>query len=217
MMMKHKYVQGMNEIKADEALKQTIIRRVTNNSGTPKTSAWTFRRKIMTTVLSCVIILLIAIWGPLLVNSGDPANPSPVYSGFMVTAYAADGAPVAVQPDVEFPLGKYSMFMSSVPGFPLTLVAEGADRIELQASEGELLLWNPADSKILPQRQAAAVQSGDTIYWSPIADGSSQPAATDGILEVTAYRDNHKLGSTLIQIHTQDHIFYSAKLMATEQ
>ncbi|WP_339224714.1 hypothetical protein [Paenibacillus sp. FSL H8-0332] len=201
-MMKHKY-----------DFKQSIIRRVRVNSSVSKSPAWSLRRRFTAVTLSCLLLLILAALGPLLVRSTNQANPAVLFNGFMVTAYAADGVPVAVQPDVEFPLGKYSMFMSSVPGFPLTLVAEGADRIELQASEGELLLWNPADSKILPQRQAAAVQSGDTIYWSPIADGSSQPAATDGILEVTAYRDNHKLGSTVIQIHTQDHIFYSGKLV----
>ncbi|MEK4852579.1 hypothetical protein NST04_22200 [Paenibacillus sp. FSL H7-0756] len=179
-----------------------------------KTSVWTFRRKIMTTVLSCVIILLIAIGGPLLVNSGETATPSSLYSGFIVTAYAADGVTVAVQPDVDFPLGQYSLYMSSVPGFPIKLAAEGADTIQVRATEGQLLLWNPADGKVILQNSKAIVKPGDTVYWSPpLTDKSVQNTVSDSSLEITAIKDNTKLGSSSIQVHSQDHITYTGKLV----
>ncbi|OMG01298.1 hypothetical protein [Paenibacillus sp. FSL R7-0337] len=213
-MMKDKYVNGMDGIKADEAFKQSIIRSATIHSGTSKTSAWTFRRKIMTTVLSCVIILLIATLGPLLVNRGDPATPSPLYSGFMVTAYAADGVPVVVQPGVEFPLGQYSLYMSSVPGFPIKLAAEGADTIEVRATEGQLLLWNPADGKVILSNTKAIVKPGDTVYWSPPTDKSIQYTVSDSSLEITAFKGSTKLGSSSIQVLSQDHITYTGKLVS---
>lgn len=212
-MMKNKYVNGMNEMHADDAFKQSFIRRVSLNSGASPTPFWSLRRRFTVIASSCMIILLLAIGGPLLDRNGNQANPSILYKGFTVTAYAGEGVPLVVQPDVEFPLGRYSVFMSSVPGFPINIVADGADTIDLQASEGELLMWNPADSKVIPQGQHATVKSGDTIYWSPLTDNSSPSAAAESILEISAYRDTRQLGSTMFQIQSQDHITYTGLML----
>ncbi|MBO2942922.1 hypothetical protein JJQ72_02880 [Paenibacillus sp. F411] len=214
MMMRSKYVNGMNEVKADDDLKQLIIRKAKSSANAPHTAAREFRKTVATITVSCLIILLLAIGGPLVLRNGDQANPSTLFSGFVVTAYAADGAPLVVKPDVEFPLGEYSMLMSSVPGFPVTIASEGTEKIELQTSEGQLLLWNPEDSKVIPQGKKATIKSGENIYWTPLVnDDPSQSATTDSILEINAYKDSTKIGSTKIEIKSEDQIIYKGKLI----
>jgi hypothetical protein len=201
----------MNEIKADDELKQTIINITRANAVVPQTAARAFRIKVAMIAVSCLIIFLLAIGGQLALHK-DHANPSTLFSGFVITAYAADGAPLAVKPDVEFPLGQYSMFMSSVPGFPVTIVSKNADKIEVRTSEGQIVFWNPTtDSKVNHQGKEATFKSGDTIYWSPMIEGDPSHA-TESILEITAYKDNAKLGSSTIEIKSEDHVMYKGRL-----
>lgn len=214
MTIRTKYVNGMNEIKADDELKQTIINKASMSAAVPRTVDRAFRKKVAMIAVSCILIFLLAIGGPLVLHNGDQANPSTLFSGFVVTAYEADGVPLVVKPGVDFPLGQYSMFMSSVPGFPITIASKDTDKIELRTSEGQLLLWNSADSKVIPQGKEATVKSGDTIYWTPLVEGDqTQSAATESILEITAYKDMNKLGSSMIEIKSKDHNMYKGKLI----
>jgi hypothetical protein len=211
MTMRTKYVNGMNGIKVDDELKQSIFSKVSSSAAVPQTGARSFRSKVAMISAACVIVFLLIIGGPLFFHNGDQANPSTIFSGFMVTAYAADGAPLMVKPDVDFLLGQYSMFMSSVPGFPVKIVSKDADKIEVRASEGQLLLWNPKDSKVIPQGKKATFKSGDTIYWTPLVEGQSQ-GAIGSMLEITAYNDKKKIGSSAIEIKSEDHVTYKGKL-----
>jgi hypothetical protein len=211
MTMRSKYVKDMNTIKVDDELKQSIIRKIGSSSTLPQIRVGSFRSKVAMISVACVIVFLLIIGGPLILHNGDQTNvgPSALFNGFVITAYAADSTPLMVKPDVDFPLGKYSMFMSSVPGFPVTIVSKDADQISLRTSEGELLLWNPTDSKVINQGKEAIVKSGDTIYWSPLADGQ---VTTESMLEITAYKDKKKLGSNVIQIKSEDHVMYKGKV-----
>jgi hypothetical protein len=202
----------MNEIKATDELKQTIISQAGMNTIVPQTAARPFRSKLAVIAVSCMIIFLLAIGGSIVVHNQDQANPSALFSGFVVTAYAADGTPLVVKPDVDFPLGQYSMLMSSVPGFPVKITSKDADKIELQTSEGQLLLWNPKDSIVIPQGKKATFKSGDTIYWTPLVEGDQIQAVDHSKLEITAYKDMKKLGSSTIEIKSEDHIMYKGKL-----
>jgi len=214
MTIRTKYVNGMNEIKASDDFKKTIINKAIMSAAIPQTvTRKAFRSKVVMIAVSCMIILLLAIGGPQVLRHEDRANPSTIFSGFVVTAYAADGTTKAIIPDVEFPLGHYAMFMSSVPGFPLTIASKDTDKIEVRSSEGQLLLWNPVDSKVLPQGKEATIKSGDTIYWSPLVEGDpSQSVATEGIIEIIAYKEKKKLGSSKIEIKSEDHVIYKGKL-----
>jgi hypothetical protein len=212
MTIMRKYVDGMNEIKATDELKQTIISQAGMNTVVPQTAARPFRSKLAVIAVSCTIIFLLAIGGSIVVHNQDQANLNTLFSGFVVTVYAADGTPLVVKPEVDFPLGQYSMYMSSVPGFPVTITSKDADKIELQTSEGELLLWNPKDSIVIPQGKKATFNSGDTVYWTPMAEGDQNQAADKSILEVTAYKDMKKLGSSTIEIESDDNNMYTGKL-----
>ncbi|MEV5029541.1 hypothetical protein [Paenibacillus sp. LPE1-1-1.1] len=213
MTIRTKYVNGMNEIKADNELKQRIINKSITSAAEPRSVARAFHSKAAMIAVSCMIIFLLAVGGPLVLHNNDQENPATLFSGFVVTAYAADGAQIVVKPDVTFPLGQYAMYMSSVPGFPITIGSKDADKIEVKTSEGELLLWNPADPIVKYQGKETTVKSGDTIYWSPMVEGApSQSWGTEGILEITAYKDMKKLGSGRIEIKMEDYYMYTGKL-----
>lgn len=211
MTMRTKYVNGMNEIMVNDELKQSIISKVSSSTAASQKGARTFRSTVFMISAACVIVFLLIIVGPLILHNGDQTNsgPSTVFNGFVITAYAADGTSVVVKPDVDFPLGQYSMFMSSVPGFPVTIVSKDADQISLRTSEGELLLWNPSDAKVIHHGEEAIVKSGDTIYWSPSVD---KQVVTESMLEITAYKDKKKLGSNVIEIKSEDHVTYKGKV-----
>ncbi|NEW06339.1 hypothetical protein GK047_09970 [Paenibacillus sp. SYP-B3998] len=210
MTIRTKYVNEMNGVKADEELKKTIISQVISRADGSLTVAHNPRSKVTIFIVTSVIIFIIAIGIPLIYNGAQDSSGLPnLYKGLVVTAYAADGTSVAVSPDVDFPLGQYSLIMSSMPGFPLTIACKDADNISLRTSEGMLLLWNPPVNKVLPMGKEANVKSGTTIYWTPLVEGDR---AEKAILEITAYKDKNKLGSSLIEIKTEDHIMYKGKL-----
>ncbi|OWA36853.1 hypothetical protein B9G55_01885 [Saccharibacillus sp. O16] len=218
--MSNKYVKAMEEIEAGEDLKQAILRQARQGALETQAPTGTFRRKRgMVAAVSLVFVLLFLT----LFNfrTPDPARPVSLWGGFTVTAYAANGAPVAVRPDVEFPLGKYSVFMSSVPGLPITLDAEGANRLEIRASQGQLLLWNPSDGQVKNQGNHTEIEAGGTLYWSPLSEEEGekkQPAiiADPSTLNITAYQDGQKLGSASIEIKWEDGSEYTAKLRRDE-
>jgi hypothetical protein len=214
MTMRTRYMNGMNEIKVDDELKQSIISKFSSSDAATHTGVRSFRNKVAMFVAACVIVILLAIGGPLILHPGDQANSgsSTMFKGLVITAYAADGAPLMVKPNVDFPLGQYSLLMNSVPGFPITIDCKDADQIRLRTSEGQLLLWTPPDSKVNPQGKEVTVKSGVTIYWTPLEEGNQSHVAIKSILEITAYKDKKKLGSSAIEIKSEDQVMYNGKL-----
>lgn len=211
MTMKSRYVEGIDGIKMDDALKQSMM----NNIYAPQERVRSFRSKITMISTAVIMVSLLIFGGSYIVKMGDPATsgPSPFFQGFVITAYAADGTPLVVKPDVVFPLGQYLMTMSSVPGFPITIDAKDADQIRLRISEGELLLWSSSNSKVRSQGNETTVKSGDTIYWSPSANGK---VAAESMLEITAYKDMEKLGSSFIEIKSEDQATYKGRVLNRE-
>ncbi|GKU76558.1 hypothetical protein [Paenibacillus sp. L3-i20] len=207
------YRNDMNEINVSSELKQTLISIPHRSTAEKQSTVSIFHRKLTMITVSCLMISLLALGGTLALQHTKTTNTITLFSGFAITAYAADGTTLQVNPDIEFPLGQYSMIMSNAPGFPITIAAEGADLIELQASDGQLLNWNHSDSKIIVLGKEVTVKSGDTIYWSPLAEGSaSQAAAIKSELEITAYKNKTKLGNSRIEITSDDNGMYSGKL-----
>lgn len=209
-MKKNKYAEAVDEIRTSDELKQSIIRRALSDASVPRRSVGILRRKTAMVAVAAAFVLLFAIGGPLWLCGNDSHRPPAWFDGFAVTAYAADGATIDVKPNAEFPLGRYSMFMSSVPGFPVAVSAEGADRIEIRSSAGELLSWNPSDSRVRGQGDRMDLKIGETFYWSPL-EGRGSSAADSAELEMTAYRQNEKLGSGRIAIESDDGGLYTAK------
>ncbi|MFD0589193.1 hypothetical protein ACFQZE_14420 [Paenibacillus sp. GCM10027627] len=208
-----KYAKEMNEIKASDELKQSIISKSNINSSTAQTKAQSFRNKTAMISAACVIVFLLVFGGSLFLNDGNHTGDShsTLFNGFVITAYATDGTPFMVKPEVDFPLGQYSPLMSSVPGFPIKVVSTDTDQISLRASDGQLLFWNPADSKVINQGKEAIVKPGDIIYWSPIVAGEHGHAAEEAELEITAYKDKKKIGSSKIEIKTEGNGWYKGK------
>jgi hypothetical protein len=212
MTFRTKYVNEMNGIMVDDELKKTIISQAISSATTgSSTVALKFRSKVAILVAFCVVIFFLAIGTPQIIHNGDKVSnglPS-LYKGLVITAYAEGGAPVLINPDVDFPLGGYSMLMSSVPGFPITITCEGADKISLRTSDGKLFLWLRFSSIGIARENEVIVTSGTTIYWTPLVEGAHVKKA---IIELAAYKDKNKLGSSLIELKSGNGIDYTGKL-----
>ncbi|WP_040952235.1 hypothetical protein [Gorillibacterium massiliense] len=212
------YAEGMGEIKADDRLKADLIRRLSQerermgNTGRyrgtlHRTAYW---------MAACAVALVIFLFGlPNLQGTEHLSETGRPFHRFVLTAYAADGSSFEIKPQVEFLLGRYSPLMSSVPGFPLKAEAEGADRIEWMASEGNFVLWNPPDYKVYNKGQSVSLRPGETLYWSPLDEGA-QTAAEKSAVTVTAYADGKKVGSAQIEIASDKDYFYKGKLVTLE-
>ncbi|WP_127493250.1 hypothetical protein [Paenibacillus glycanilyticus] len=114
-------------------------------------------------------------------------------------------------PEVEFPLSAYTMFKSNVPGFPLTIANKEATRIIVRSSDGDLLLWKSSDGKVISQGKKAEVKPGETIYWSPLTEENKLQYKT--IIKLTAYNGRTKLGSTGIEISSENKFIFRGKLI----
>lgn len=211
----NKYIGGMNEIKADDELRRAIISSVRQASGNKHHPFFTRTRAIA--VVVAVSVLCIAGWygWSALEQDGGPQSAHrarALFDGFVLTAYAADGTPVEVKPDISFPLGHYGLTMSSVPGFPLKIAADQADSITLKATDGAFLLWTPPASRVIDKGRQLDIRPGDTVYWSPLSDTNDKPA-TESRLEIEAYRNHAKLGSRTVIVRSDDHYAYSGQLV----
>ncbi|MOA64525.1 hypothetical protein D3C78_1906030 [compost metagenome] len=57
------------------------------------------------------------------------------------------------------------------------------------------------------------IQSGQTIYWSPLTGNQNVSAAATSKLEVKAFKNKKELGSQTIDISSDDSGAYTGKLM----
>ncbi|MGM0884858.1 MAG: hypothetical protein ACQEXQ_27935 [Bacillota bacterium] len=200
----NRYIDGMNEIKASDELKKSII----NDAKKYQSKGFAFQKTTALLAAVCTFILL-AMFG---LSFLQPNSDKPLFDGFVLTAYAADGTPVEIKPNVGFPLGKYQMTMSSVPGFPINIVSGEADVISLRATDGSFLLWTPPASKVVNKGTQLEIKSGDTVYWSPLSDGVNKTVAKSAI-EVIAYQNDKELGRRTIEINRKDDYSYSGILV----
>jgi hypothetical protein len=118
--------------------------------------------------------------------------------------------------DVNFPVAKYALLMSSVPGLPLDITTMDGVQVQVTVDQGELLRWGPeTDSKVISEGHAATFTGSATIYWSPM---SGDPAVSEGQwpanarITVTATA-NGKTASTMIVDVTSEGIYYSAAIV----
>jgi hypothetical protein len=215
--MNEKYINGMNEIKADDELKRKIISSGKQSSSKQVSHFFTLKKAMVVVAAACAFALFISFGLPFVRNDSNsikqgPAGVTPLFAGFVITAYAADGTPVEVKPNVDFPLGKYQMTMSSVPGFPVNIVSDNADTIKLTVTDGGLLLWSPPTYKVLYKGKKLDIKSGDTVYWTPMDEAGSDAIAAKCTLVIKAYKNNEILGGTSIKIASDDNYVYTGRL-----
>ncbi len=200
----NQYINGMNEIKLGDEQKKEIIRHAKQGS---RKQLFPFKKAISALAVTCALAAVMIFGIPLLQNLGNRTA-----NGFMITAYAADGSSYSVERAVEFPLGKYQVTMSSVPGFPLKILYTQADYILLTVSEGELLLWTTPDGRVLAQGKELEIKSGETVYWTPMQAENHEPMARKCTLLLKAYKDEAEIASNSIQINSDDSFTYTGRL-----
>ncbi|MEK4474198.1 hypothetical protein NSQ91_13370 [Paenibacillus sp. FSL R7-0048] len=118
-----------------------------------------------------------------------------------------------VKPDVMFPTTEYRVTDSSAPGLHILITAEGADVIKIQATSGNLLLWNPPDYKVHNKGLELKIKSGDQIYWSPM-DGENKQIdePQDTKITVIAYHNDKQIGTSNVEIHKNDLGVYTGEI-----
>jgi hypothetical protein len=209
MTIRDKYISQMSTIKLDEQTKEKMLHNVLSMSTISEKSRFTFQKKFAIIAAACVVIMLIAFTAPPFLNHKN--QPPSLVQGLILTAYAADGSPISIKPDVEFPLGHYSALMSNTPGFPITINSQDADNIRLHSSTGRLLLWNPADSKVIPLKDDTPITPGDTIYWTPLEEGNPPKVTAEGIVALTLYKNGSVVGNGKIKISSDNGLDYKGK------
>lgn len=105
---------------------------------------------------------------------------------------------------ITFPLDKYAMVMSSVPGFPIEITEENNTfPLTVTASSGKLLVMEGlTGNQVRSSGTSLEVKQASTIYWSPLAS----PPVSEATITVTsqALYSNSTAGSASVHI-VQDH------------
>jgi hypothetical protein len=194
--------------------KVKVIHNVIKSNNKVGSHFFKLKKTVAIVAIACSLAVVAMIGNQLIKGNGDTTKLGQyqaLFRGFVLTAYAEDGTPVEVKPNVNFLLGKYQLTMSSVPGLPIKIAYDEADTIQLKAGYGTLKLWTGAE--VLDAGNSIEIKSGDTIYWSPIPDKNNDTAPIKSIVEITAYQNNKILGNSTIEIiKSDDNISYNGIL-----
>ncbi|MWC29702.1 hypothetical protein [Paenibacillus sp. MMS18-CY102] len=203
------YVSQMNTIKLDDKTKEKMLQNVLSVSTASQKHRFTVQKRFAVIAAACFLIMLIALAAPPFLNHKE--QPPRLVQSLILTAYAADGSPIPVKPNVEFPFGRFSTLMSNAPGFPIMIDSKGADSVRLHASSGRLLLWAPPDSKVTFLDSDATIVPGNTVYWSPLEEGNPPKFAVKSTIELKLYHNGSIVGSGKIEINSENGVDYKAK------
>lgn len=126
------------------------------------------------------------------------------------------GEPIAdsLQPTVEIGIEEYTPIMSSVPGYPFVCKGENIASVVFSVDNGGLLLWGPDDFRVKPQGKEVTVESGISVYWSPLTNTQDLP--TTATITVTINMADGKTYSQQISIYQTDESgfhYYKARLI----
>jgi hypothetical protein len=203
----------MNEIKTDDNLKRKIINSVKEKKFKHNSHFFTQKKAVAGIAVACIFALVMVFAIPFIQNNRDIAKQEQskvqsLFDSFVITAYAADGTPFEIKPNVDFPLGEYQLTMSSAPGFPLKIVCKDADTIKLTVTDGEFLLWTPPDGRVNSKGETLEIKSGDLIYWTPRKEANPKTIASNCTISINAYKNNKKLGSNSIKIESDNNNSY---------
>lgn len=228
-MNENDYKRIVSNFTPDEAMQGRIRQSILSTAAGRR--RWSRPAKIITAAASAIVLVIAAVFVfPLLQNAGPGVQPKtgdtvssqmpaavppgPGFSGFALTAFAANGSyevltpdyaskatPTILAPGVEILMPEYSPLQSSVPGFPLIVDCKQsnghsvpADTIDLNASAGQLVTWNAASGKVTDKGSMASCSPGSIIYWSPVTGNSLTTGCTT--IRITAMiKDKTQLGS----------------------
>jgi hypothetical protein len=216
--MNGNYINGMEEIKADDSLKRKIISSVQQSKSKHDSRFFTFKKALVGIAIGCTFALVMTFDIPFIQSSTNIEKQGQfgvqsVLNSLVITAYAADGTPFEINPNVEFPLGEYRMTMSCVPGFPLKIVCQDADIIKLTVTDGEFLLWAPPDGQVHKKGKELEINSGDIVYWTPLKQINSDTiAANNCTISIKAYKKNKELGKKILKIESDGNYSYTGGL-----
>lgn len=203
-----RYREGMHEIRASEEMKQQFIQQTQLRLSKGKSMIMLSMKTAALTAAACVILVMTVLF---LSPSQTSIQPKP-FSGFIITAYGADGTALPLKPNVQLPLGQYSPLMSSVPGLPITIASDEADDIIVAVSEGSLSLWSPSDSKVHTKGKQLHAQPGITVYWSPSVEENTKLLTEKSSVSIIAYRNKTEIGRRTVEIQSADNSFYNGML-----
>ncbi len=101
---------------------------------------------------------------------------------------------------------KYSPAMSSTPGFKFTPVnSDNTVKYECSTNSGEFLTWEK--SIITQLGKQCDINSGESIYWSPLSSGDKAEIA----VTIKMVKDDKVLSQKQVIIEKIDEILYSVK------
>lgn len=202
---------------------------------------------------ACVCAAALICSGFFAVGNSYRGQPDGILSGstsenhstsvFLITAYAAekDGdnlnenfsenlTPTVLKPNVEVMLSSYNLFMSSVPGIPLTVYTDREDVVTLSVSctTGAFCRWERSTGKITEEGSDLTCTSGETIYWRPALNEEYKNSGTShkwntreniesvSQIKVTAVNKRTKKTGNQLVIIGKDDINYFAVLKETK-
>ncbi|OMC69175.1 hypothetical protein BK126_15555 [Paenibacillus sp. FSL H7-0326] len=129
-----------------------------------------------------------------------PNVPSAISPSTSISSESDQYSPL----QITFPLDKYAMVMSSVPGFPIEIREENTSfPLTVTASSGKLLVMDGSPgTQVRLSGTSLEVKQASIIYWSPLAS----PPVKETTITVTsrALRSNSAAGSASVHI-VQDH------------
>jgi hypothetical protein len=185
------------------------------------------RKPIITTaiVFSFILLFIFSIF-----NVQKNSNSNLRFSGFTLTAYAAgnsnsvltpaylsDTLPTALTPNVKIVLPEYSPLLSSVPGIPFTIGLKNPDemplsdiQINISTDNGDIETWNQTSGVVKNNGKNFTCKAGDTIYWSPLSDGSI--VKTDTAITVSAIKYGKETGKQKMIIKIVNDTKYTVEL-----
>ena len=122
----------------------------------------------------------------------------------------AEGATLVNSDNNDFQLtispDKYSPAMSSTPGFKFTPVnSDNTMKYECATNAGEFLTWEK--SIITQLGKQCDINSGESIYWSPLSSGDKAEIA----VTIKMVKDDKVLSQKQVIIKKIDEIIYSVK------
>jgi hypothetical protein len=104
MKMLDKYSKGIGDIKADEELKNNIVKKLKEKDYKRPYNCLTIKKIIALTCTFALIIMfgITSMDGNKLIPWGRGGGTNDNFSGFVITAYASDGSSIEVKPNIEF-------------------------------------------------------------------------------------------------------------------
>lgn len=195
-----------NSINKEEVLENIIIKIQQDERKEPKLG---YRRKdIFRFGISLILALLIISAGII-----PKFLSAKITSDFSLVVYAADSSgkktEVIMEPNIQIGIAKYTLAMSSVPGFPFKCTGQNIKSVEFSADHGKFILWGN-DYKITEAGKSVKTEKDEFVYWSPV---EALKAVNEATLTVTIKTEDKKTIKKIIKITSDNEMFFYGTLV----